>query len=137
MSSKPSIVSREVLNRGNVVVLSNLDQGYYDYGGGSEAIALDRVAESIFDIIHNKEIPLGGVEINLGFTVSVGEEVAAANIPQLLVLEVMGFDKKYEQIEEFEKLLMLVGQIATEKLISKGKRRYKVNTEYNQYIVVY
>lgn len=125
-----SIVSREVSNRGRIIVETRLDQGYYNYVTGSEDIALDRVAEALYSITDDKEIPSGGAEINLATMVLVGSEVIAANIPRLLVLDVTGFDARYEQDIEFEKLLTIVGQKATQKLITGGGIRFKIETRY-------
>lgn len=135
-----SIALREITGRGKVIIESRLEPGYYDYTvGGFETIALDRVAEALFDITNDQEILPGSVGINLSSTVIVGNEALAASIYHYLVLEVTAFDQGYSKEEEFEKLLTTIGQKATKCLVMKtrgGKSRFRVETDKAQYILI-
>lgn len=136
MGKKSSIVSRDVANRGRIVIETKLDQWYYNYVTGSEEIALDRVAESLCDLTSLKEILPAGIEINLTSIVPIGE-LNSNKISGLLALEVVGFDSGYEEDLDFSKILVILGQQAAARLISRGKVRLKVELRYQQYLIVY
>lgn len=137
MVTKSSACSREVENRGRIVIETKLDQGYYSYATGSEEIALDRVAESLYDLTTLDEILPGRVEISLTTIIAVGVEVAASKVSPYLVIEVASFDAGYEDDMKFEELLTIIGQRAATKLISRGSIRFKIELRYEQLIIAF
>lgn len=115
-------LNKEIYQRGEIVVASRLSQEYYDYTTGTEALALNRISEALFDIMSSPNGPLNDVEMRLKVTVPIGKEPYANKITQWPLIEVFGFNRLYEDINKFEGCMQIIARDILDKIGSDNDK---------------
>ena len=118
-------LTKEIYQRGEIVIASRLNQEFYDYATSAETLALNRISEALFDVINISTGPFSDVVANLKTITPIGDEVYAAKISQWLVLEVLGINRVYEDLEKFEGCMEIIARETINKIGSSSVAKAK------------
>lgn len=126
-----SIISKEITHKGKIIIATRINQEFYDYTTGMEAFAYDRIAEELYDLVCDSDVPPGGVVMNLDHMIPIGAERSANHTPSWLVINITSLGNSFVIAEEFENYLTLTVVKIVEKLINdtKGDRSWKAIIE--------
>ncbi len=115
----------EIFHSGVIIIQSRLEQCYYDYTSGTEALAYDRIADVICDVEVESGVS-GNAELYLDEAIQVGETLAAGieRQPMIIVNSI-----KYNQSkQEFESSILKFGVNIAKALVSTGDWRLRIES---------
>ena len=115
----------EIFHSGVIIIQNRLEQCYYDYTSGTEALAYDRIAEVICDVEIESNVA-GNFELYLDEAIRVGETLAASVDHQLMIV-VNGI--RYNQPrQEFQNSILNFGINIAKALVTTGEWQVRIET---------